>query len=62
MGPNRDKMLEKLLPPGPAPVAPSEPAKSGPLPSVLLTSPSPPDALPEDPALTLYKIMYIRVN
>lgn len=52
MGPNRDKILEKLLPPGPAPVAPSE-AKSGPLPSVLLTSPSPPDAVPDDPALTL---------
>lgn len=49
MGPKRDRILEKLLPP----VAPFGPAKSGPLPSVLLTSPVP-DALPEDPALTLY--------
>lgn len=48
-------MVEKLLPPAAGPVAPSGPAKSGPLPSDLLTSslPDPPDALPEDPALRL---------
>lgn len=46
-------MLEKLLPLlADGPVAPSDPAKSGPLPSDELTSPLP-DTLPEDPALTL---------
>lgn len=45
-------MLEKLLPPALGPVAPSGPAKSGPLPSVLLTSAFP-VPVPEDPALTL---------
>lgn len=57
IGPNKDKMLEKLLPlPALAPAAPSEPAKSGPLPSVLLISPPLPllPLLPPDvPALRL---------
>lgn len=52
IGPRRDRIVEKLLPPPAlAPVAPSEPAKSGPLPSVLLISPPFP---PDDPALRLY--------